>query len=160
MNRSSNDCDDDDDYHRPYWEDEHWHIPANEWVPFVENNGDQFDMADRGIGFLKGQLGIPEGVIQSSEDGPEATFEGDEGSTVGELGMGRVVNGMDAQTESRLFADLYAAYGTAWQDKLDAVLVVILAAAGIAGAAYFQQPWWLGVAITAQLSYTLARKVT
>lgn len=160
MNRSSSAYDDDDDDgFRIYWEDEHWHIPANEWVPFVENNGDQFEMADRGIGFLRGALELPDGDIRTAE-GQEKDDSDDSGDTIGAIGMGAVVNGMDAQTEGRLFADLYKVYGTAWQDKLDAVLVVSLAAAGVAGAAYYQQPWWLAVAIVAQLSYTLARKVT
>lgn len=154
MNRSSSGSDDYD----IWWEDEHWHIPANEWVPFVENNGDQFEMADRGIGFLKGALELPDGDVRTAGGDDESSDTTDD--TIGDPGMGLVVNGMDAQTEGRLFADLYKAYGSPWQDKFDAVLVVASAAAGLAGAAYFSQPWWLGVAIVAQVSYTLARKVT
>lgn len=151
MNRSFDDSDD-------YLEDEHWAIPANEWVPLIENNGDQFDMADRGMGFLQNlKMDSPEPAISGNvtEDGED---EGE--NTIGEVGMGRVINGMDAETEVRLFKDLYEEYGSAWRDKFEAVITSLMVVAGIAGGAAIGGAEWLALASVAQLAYILARKVT
>lgn len=152
MNRSFDDSDD------GVLEDEHWPIPANEWVPLIENNGDQFDMADRGIGFLQNlKMDSPEPAISDN-----VTDDGEDGAenTIGELGMGRVINGMDAETEVRLFKDLYKEYGSDWQGKFEAALTSLMVLAGLAGGTVIGGAEWLALASVAQLAYILARKVT
>lgn len=97
MNRS---CDDYEEY-----EDEWGERPALEWVKRIEADGDQFEMADRGMGFLTSALKAPEGEING--DGDE---NAESPSTVGAPGMGKVINGLDREEELALYRELHGAY--------------------------------------------------
>lgn len=95
MNRSS------DDYEE--YEDEWGERPAFEWVKHIEANGDQFEMADRGMGFLTSALKAPEGEVTVDESAESPT-------TVGAPGMGKVINGLDREEELALYRELHGAY--------------------------------------------------
>lgn len=97
MNRSS------DDYEE--YEDEWGERPAFEWIKHIEANGDQFEMADRGMGFLTLALKTPEGEINGDADG-----DAESPSTVGAPGMGKVINGLDREEELALYRELHRTY--------------------------------------------------
>ena len=87
MNRSS------DDYEE--YEDEWGERPAFEWIKHIEANGDQFEMADRGMGFLTLALKTPEGEIKPKASNPNEvviSLDSREGAALAEYDLIREKN--------------------------------------------------------------------
>ncbi|MGD9670158.1 MAG: hypothetical protein AB7U75_14170 [Hyphomicrobiaceae bacterium] len=140
MNPSCVVCDDpeewDDEEGDPYpWEDEE--VPANDHIKDAENDGEQFFRADFGIGFLSSLNGREPDDVEGSvfiDEEDEATEEEEEESTVGEVGWGKVIDGLDAATEFRLYQDMVKAYGLPWREYApDVMAYLILIGGAIAG---------------------------
>lgn len=90
-------------------------MPAHNNIKDIENYGNQHELADFGIGFLSGMRGGQDedidGEVFVDEDEEEEVEEEEAESTLGEPGWGKVINGMDAVTETKLYEELVKAYG-------------------------------------------------
>jgi hypothetical protein len=118
------------------YEEDGCSIPADEDIPQIENYGQQHELADIGIGFLSSHFSVDEqveGDIFVDEDAEEEEEEEVE-STVGTLGWGRVVNGMDAFTEKKLYEEFVKVYGIPLRQRIaDIVAITVISCAGVVG---------------------------
>ncbi len=110
----SDDSDDDDEFGDAIYSDltaPGYHVtwvPNNQWVSGQEMNQDSYTAADTGrpMGFIP--LTEHNASVETDESAGE---ESSDESTVGQPGMGKVINGMDTETERKLFGELYDHYG-------------------------------------------------
>lgn len=125
-------------------------VPSYEWVRDVEHVGDIYKMADKGMGFLSASLkaGDPDTMVETG-DGEESGE-----TTIGKPGMGKVIDGIDAQMEQQLYKDLFKAYGTPRRSLISDGLGLSVAGFGL----YLGDPFGLLLTLIVTVTYLVTRK--
>lgn len=150
-NPSSDDSEDDDDEYDATSDlnatvDEAW-INNNAWVKPWEANGNTFAEADKGDSFGFMAMTKHEANVEISED------EEAEESTIGQAGMGRVINDIDAASEQALYSEMRKVLGT----PLDTALRHVLSISIIVGclvASWYTRDYAISVAYVIMAAVT------